>query len=89
MLNLIQTFIPFGFTEYDFSQEQDTSDQINDFMYLGSCKSCLDVVNHRPDIKYILNLSQYKLFAPNKNVLELDIDDCPDTNIIKYFDKSH
>jgi protein-tyrosine phosphatase len=77
------------FTEYDFSKENDTVDYIIGNMYLGSCESCLDVINNRPDIKYILNLSQYKLYAPEKKVLELNIDDYPDFEITPYFQQAH
>jgi hypothetical protein len=55
------------FTEYDFSTETDTVDHIIGHIYLDSCESCLNIVNNRPDIKYILNLSQYKLYAPEKS----------------------
>jgi protein tyrosine phosphatase len=75
--------------EYDFSCEIDTIDHIIDHLYLGSCKSALDVVKNREDIGYILNLSQYTLFAPGKNVMSLNIDDCPDFPIELSFDKAH
>jgi protein-tyrosine phosphatase len=77
------------FTEYDFSTGTDTLDYIAGNIYLGSCESCLDVVNNKSAIKYILNLSQYKLHAPEKKVLELNIDDCPEFPIDKYFDQAH
>jgi protein-tyrosine phosphatase len=77
------------FLEYDFSNETGTIDHIIENIYLGSCASCLDVVNNRPDIKYILNLSQYKLYAPYKIVLELNIDDEPNFPINNYFDETH
>ena len=77
------------FLEYDFSNETDTVDHIIENIYLGSCASCLDVINNRSDIQYILNLSQYKLYAPGKTVLELDIDDDPNFPINNYFEMSH
>lgn len=77
------------FLEYNFSFENDTVDHIIDHIYLGSCKSALEAVDHRPDIKYILNLSQYRLYAPEKRVMELDVEDEPEFPIELCFSTAH
>ena len=77
------------FLENDFRHEKDTVDHIIDNVYLGSCKSALEVVEGRPDIKYILNLSQYTLQAPEKIILKLKIDDHPKFQIEQFFDVAH
>lgn len=77
-----------GFSEYD-CDSNDSINEITNYMYLGSCNSCMNVLDNRNDIKYILNLSQYKLYAPYKNVMEIDIEDNYDAPIENHFIETH
>jgi protein-tyrosine phosphatase len=76
----------YKFTEYDFSSESDTIDKIKDYLYLGSCKSALDVIHNKNlNITNILNLSGYNLYAPKFKIHQIAIDDDVSFPINNYF----